>query len=335
MRIHNKFTPVLLIGFLSILFAEVFAGSSHLWFFSTWGLFIVWPLYMLQVVLLLTIALKVERISLRQLYLFGILLGLYESWVTKVIWAGYTAATGPGIGTFLGMAIPEFPVLVFFWHPIMSFMLPILSFEILTGKVPQSHEKILTRKPWKTVLIILFFVCIGTFIARNNGFNFLVENVAILGTLLLIFLAYLFSRKTDLDSFKLPAWGIVIAAVYLAVLYIGSFIFISPERIPHTILPYITVLAFYAIAILFISMSKRSGTKLVELKEHHYSWKHLLIFALVLIASTNFFSLFQGVADVVFRASYYILILAGISMFFCALFVSIREKIKPKKESAY
>ena len=36
-----------------------------------------------------TLAVRTGRTSLWSLYLWGVLYGLYESWITKVIWYGY------------------------------------------------------------------------------------------------------------------------------------------------------------------------------------------------------------------------------------------------------
>ena len=113
-----KIISFLLVGTLSVFFTEVFAGSSPLWFIDSWGIFMVFPLYSMHLIFFLNVAFRIKRTSLGHLYLLGVLIGLYESWITKVLWAGYPGAEAPLMGTFLGIAILEFSVLVFFWHPI-------------------------------------------------------------------------------------------------------------------------------------------------------------------------------------------------------------------------
>jgi len=76
----------------------------------------------------LNIALRTKRTSVGHLYLFGIFIALYESWITKVLWTGYPGSEGPLMGTVFGVASLEFSVLVFFCIPI-AFVLPILMFE--------------------------------------------------------------------------------------------------------------------------------------------------------------------------------------------------------------
>ena len=182
----NKLPSILLIGSLSMLFAEVFSGASQTWFINGWAILITFPLYLGHVLFFLGIALKSKRTSLFQLYLFGVIFALYEAWITKVLWAGYMDSAGPGFGTLFGISVAEFLVLVFFWHPIMSFVLPILVFEILTKKVLYGHESILRKSTKKTTLVSLFLILISTFIANGNGFDLISSNASLIGTFLII-----------------------------------------------------------------------------------------------------------------------------------------------------
>ena len=104
---------VLLVGALSMFFAEVMAGSSNLWFLDPFGILSTYVLYLGHVLLYLNLAIRFKRTSLVQLYLWGMLFGLYEGPITQVLWSGYMDSTGPPI-VFLGVASFEFIVLVFF-----------------------------------------------------------------------------------------------------------------------------------------------------------------------------------------------------------------------------
>ena len=129
----RKALSIVLLGFLSMLFAEIFSGASQLWFINPFGVLYTLPLYMIHTVFFLSLAIKYKKTSIRQLYWFGVLFGLYEAVITKVLWQGYMNETGPALGRILGVASIEFPLLVFFWHPIFSFILPILTYQILRG----------------------------------------------------------------------------------------------------------------------------------------------------------------------------------------------------------
>lgn len=63
---------------------------------------------------------------------------------------------GHSLGTFLGFGIAEFPAVVFFWHPVMSFIVPILVLEVLTGKA------VTQLVPGKRGIQSAMFVSIGT-----------------------------------------------------------------------------------------------------------------------------------------------------------------------------
>ncbi len=118
----KKLMSILLLGALSMLFAEVFSGASTLWFFDPWGLLLTYPLYLGHAIFLLNVAFLWKKTSPRHLYFFGMLFGLYEALITKVLWFGYPASTGPMVGYFFGVAWGEFLTLVLFYHPIMSFV---------------------------------------------------------------------------------------------------------------------------------------------------------------------------------------------------------------------
>src|SRR4030042_4458730 len=119
---------LLLLGVLSMFFAEVFSGASTLWFLNPWGVLVTIPLHLGPPAFLFNVAVRWSRTSLRHLYFLGMMFGLYEALITKVLWHGYPDSSGPQFGTLLGGAWGEFITLVLFWHPFMSFILPVLAY---------------------------------------------------------------------------------------------------------------------------------------------------------------------------------------------------------------
>jgi len=80
----------LLVGLIVLICAEVFSGASlgiGLW--NPWTLVVTYWLYFAHFFCFTTLAIHTGRTSFWALYLWGILFGLYESWITKVIWYGY------------------------------------------------------------------------------------------------------------------------------------------------------------------------------------------------------------------------------------------------------
>ncbi len=251
-----KIVFILLAGALSMFFAEALSGSSVLWFITPWAWMVTFWLYLAHILLFINLALVFKRTSLTALYLWGVLFGLYESWITKVTWAGY-AGQSPGIGKFLGFALPEFPLIVFFWHPVFSFILPILAFEVLSGKnkILPTHRPYLMKTPlhW---LLALFAIAIGAdFLSMNAKGNIIVTVVTILGSIAIIGILYALSRKLfgvrfSIESLKLGRIGMSILLVYLIVLYVFAFVYILPERTAPPLTIILTLGAYAVIAVL-------------------------------------------------------------------------------------
>lgn len=112
-----------ILGCLSTLFAEVVSGSDIFPFYTPVSYILVIPLYTLHILVLWCLVFRYGRPWLYALFPAGCLFGLYEAYVTKVLWSP-TWSTG-GF-TFLGVYVVESIVLVPFWHTFMSFIVPLL-----------------------------------------------------------------------------------------------------------------------------------------------------------------------------------------------------------------
>lgn len=112
-----------IVAMLSVYSAEVIAGSFMFPFFRIWGWFVLVPLYGLHVVVLAALVLRSGRPRLSTLYLAGMLLGLYEAYITKVLWA---SPWGP-LPQIAHVGILETLILVFWWHPLMAFIFPVVA----------------------------------------------------------------------------------------------------------------------------------------------------------------------------------------------------------------
>jgi len=105
---------------------------------------------------------------LSQLYFWGVLFGLYESWITKVLWAGYMGEE-PLLGTFLGFAVVEFPIIGLFWHAVFAFIFPVLVFEIavISDSKSETHEVLMDhtshlRESKRNLGVLLLLFLIGS-----------------------------------------------------------------------------------------------------------------------------------------------------------------------------
>ncbi len=111
----------LLAAALSVFFAEVISGSSAFAFFDAWGLLVILPLYGLHLLVLASFIYKRARPSWPALFLAGALFGLYEAYITKVLFLPPWDLRLP----FAGVDLLAITTLVLWWHPFISFILPL------------------------------------------------------------------------------------------------------------------------------------------------------------------------------------------------------------------
>lgn len=306
--IHEKrWTLIILIGCISMFMAEVFAGSSQMWFIDPWSLLVTYWLYLAHLLLFLNLAIRTKRTSIPQLYLWGVLFALYESWITKVLWFGYPGAEGPAMGLIGGIAILEFFTLVFFWHPILAFVMPILIFESfaqsqdsnidLESRIFISHIPYLNKNKKKTLLFALFLVLAGSaFLSLNTGYNLFIAVIAILGSIGLIFLFFKissqrYSNNFSIYSLKLGNKGFSIVIIYLIILYVGFFFILLPERIPTSIIPFLIVIGFYIIIGVILRISRPSDetkTEIIDDIETYHSNFFFKLFGILLVLTIIF-----------------------------------------------
>jgi len=279
-------TAILLIGTLSMFFAEILSGASHLWFFDPWGLIITMPLYLFHTILLLNLAIKTRRTSLKQLYYWGMFFGLYESWITKVLWAGYIETGKTMFGKFLGIAWAEFLTLVLFWHPIMSFIIPILTYEVLSRDYLSNHKKYLVKSRRKTLIIMLILIIGASFQSTNSKNNLAIAMGSIIGSIAIIIILDMLTRNKSIESIKLGRKGFTITIIYLAILYTATFFLMLPERIPTDPIAWISILSWYIITAILLKRSKPIEGEEIQVNLETYSKKDFIKYMAILLILT-------------------------------------------------
>jgi hypothetical protein len=198
-----------------------------------------------------------RRTSLSSLYLWGVLFGLYESWITKVTYAGYFG-TAPGFPAVLGFAPVELAIIVFFWHPVMSFLLPVLAFELLSVSADRGnpliagHAGLLSRCRRTYLVAVVIAITGALFLSQNSRFDagaamatLLVTSAAVAG------LQHLATRWTggrfSVFSLALGRREFLLLLAYLALLYSVTFFFLRPEEIPLPLTLALTLCLYLAV----------------------------------------------------------------------------------------
>lgn len=128
---RTKFLFWLILGSISVFFAEVVSGSDMFPYFTLWGWIAEIPLYTLHILVLSSISFSHGKPRFYTLFIAGAIFGMYEAYITKVLW---NPPWGPPFISIGGVAVVEVLILVLWWHPFMAFIVPLFVAEnILTG----------------------------------------------------------------------------------------------------------------------------------------------------------------------------------------------------------
>lgn len=245
---------ILLFGSITLLFAEVLSGSSITWFLTLPGLLITYPFYIVNSLLYLNIVYRWKRVSIVNLYFAGILYGAFEFWFTTVPLYGYINKT-PVLGAFMGIAIFEYIALIYFWHPILSFIASISLYEFLILRSEETQEVSLnvhsfinasakSHSFWFSIMVLGSFI-----LTLYSSFNIVLYLTGYIGTLIIIFAIYSARRSIggnlsiedlilDDNSFKMLSFLVVV--LYLIGFYYHTrFKIIHPEFIIIVVFTYI------------------------------------------------------------------------------------------------
>jgi len=211
----------------------------------------------------------------------------------------------------------------------------IIVYQILTGRIIASHQKLLQKSRKKSVIIALLIFALSIFSASGNHYSLTSVNWAVFGTYFLIAIFYTLSKKLSLETVALGKTGFRVVSIYLVLLYIASFVLMLPNRIPTTAFPYITVGLFYALALFLIIKTKKTDTQLVIPDKNMYSIKDLSMYIIALAVLTNLACLLPiKIAQPLLVLSYGLMYLTGIIVFITIISMTIL-KIKAEKLKGY
>jgi hypothetical protein len=336
--------PIIFFGILTVVFAEVFSGSAPFWFADAWGLMVVLPLYWSHALVLFSLALRSRHTSLTHLYLYGVLFGLYESWVTKVIWAGYMGQD-PGFGTFLGFAVGEFLVIALFWHAVFSFIIPILMFQIVIASsdsslIIPSHLRFLQRTRRNQFVYLLVILTGSLFLAASFLFDVSATLIAGGANILLVILFMYVSKSSSrnnlsVKSVELKGPALAAVSLYILGLYVYMFFALLPERIP-SIETIILTFAFYALVFILIrAKPPELEEEAIELEVNELlgTFDVFLYLVLFVLLSATWCILFE-LSNVVGSLFYLAMIMLGPALFMYTVGIIIASRARLKREQS-
>jgi hypothetical protein len=236
----------LLLGVTSTAFAEVLFPTTA-FDLTTMVLFAV-PIYLLYSVTLTAVVYRADRVSYSTLYLAGVVLGLYEAYVTKVVWAPLGDRPTFEVG---GVFVFETVGLVLFWHPVVSFVLPVTVIEAAATASTRSLRPPLAGHRFARPLAVATAGYLLLFQAALGGtFRTLVGNTAALSILLVALLAW---RRTGGHTHDMRALlpsgrtlGGFASALVAASLLLS--LLIRPAELPTRPISHVPILAMYLAA---------------------------------------------------------------------------------------
>jgi hypothetical protein len=256
----------ILVGMFSVVFVEVPAGSTMFPFWTVWGLLVVVPLYLLHSVFLAGLVFRIGRPGFWPLFAAGMLYGMYEAYITKVLWTSFRPE-GPFL-TVSGVAFFETILLVFFLHPLLAFVVPLLFTELLctssseiTEGLPSWVQQAIRRQPARWIGGLMAFLGFMQFINSPSVAKSLLSGA---GNSLIVGLALFWWRRSGGATYSLRellpgAKGMKIFGMALFVWYVFWGIAIKPKSIPGVLYGQLTVWVLYAVLILvFVAALSRS-----------------------------------------------------------------------------
>ena len=326
----------LILAILSVILAEVTCYSSPFPFFDGWGLLVVLPLYGLHTLFLAGLLYRNKQVSLPALFLAGLLFGLYEAYITKVLW---DPTWGDKTTMIAGIAGLQTGVLVLFWHPWFAFILPLLFGESIfttTQEVfsvlPRLVRKIAQNPVGKMAGVAL----LAAFFGINQGvnspwiFSTLISTAEAVGVFLLVSLLLKWTNKHTRYRFSdlLPKGKelIVLGALLLALYLVAGFL-IRPEALPQRLGPHLTIWGMYMAAgiLLWINLKKSKSTdNFLQIIPSRFPWFGIVIFVVVFIGSSILFSMFKSTATTLILIAWIIGILTGLGIFIQSILFALK-----------
>jgi len=264
----------LLLGLTSTAFAEVLFPTTA-FSLATMALFAV-PIYLLHSVVLAGIIYRADRVSYQTLYLGGVLLGLYEAYVTKTLWAPLGDRPVVEVG---GVYVFETVGLVLFWHPVVAFLLPVVVVETVATASDRSLRPPLAGHRFARPLVVGVAAYLLLFQSSLGGpVRALLGNAVALSALLLAL--YLW-RRTDGHTHDMRALlphgralGVLAVGLLGVIVSLGAVI--RPGALPTRPVPHLLVLLLYLGAGALLTLLLRSDGPATASVSTAVTWRRLL-----------------------------------------------------------
>jgi hypothetical protein len=320
------------LSLLSVFFAEVLSGSQPFALIIPWNPLVLMPLYGIHTLLLARLVFKGTP-TFSSLFTAGCIFGLYEAYITKVLFDPHWGASP---FQYLGVDFLWILILVLWWHVFFAFIIPLLAGEVLLTRsddiqsaMPGYLRNMLASKKGMGILLSIFIIWSALFMGSNMP-AFWTAPVALGINLAVLAIAIILYRKTVGPGYKLQQllpdgrefW--ILLSILLAMYMVFGFIW-NTERLPGP-RGHLIILGFYLFFfILLIRNIRTSKTRWIG-ERIETRWKVGKMLPAVLFTIFTVIALIMGLTGV---GVVFILIsfLLGIISGIVCLAIAIRNSI--------
>ena len=265
----------LALGVLSTFFAEVISGSIPFPFvpvMGLWGLLVVLPLYTLHTLVFAYFVYRFGKPVFHTLFFAGALSGTYEAYATGVLWAGWS--TPLPIAVF-ELGIIETLLLVFFWHPVLVFIIPVVFVETYLTRSNESLRGVANFTTLKALIIPAVVFAFFQSLNMGSATMALMVSLTSIPVVALIILIWL---KLGLNRYRMrellpnkAGFRIIFALMLLQYLFLGA---VSIGKYPG-VAGHLAVLALYLVLTLGFVKSLRASrqTEIQHIGKPAFTWR--------------------------------------------------------------
>lgn len=317
----------IILGALSVFFAEVLSGSSPFPWFTIWGLFVTFPLYGLHAIVLAFLVFRPgRRITLPALFLAGMIFGMYEAYITKVLFDPTWGAQSLTLG---GLYVFQTVVLVLFWHPFMAFIAPLLATECLiteSREIPDALPPFLRGTSKSRARAVLSSGVAAVLLVPTAAINAptplralesILSSIIVISVLWGLWRLLLrgkgYALRDLLPNPRQAAWlGGALLCLYLVLGFI-----IRRGSLPKTLGPHVTVAVIYAVlaGLLFLVLRWGAIEGLpTEKPDRAVPWPGLAVFCVIIVTGAAIVASFKAADTVAVLVSWAIGCCAGLSL---------------------
>ena len=295
---RHKLLFWMILGAFSVFFAEVVSGSYIFPYFTLWGILVVCPLYTLHLLVLSHVVFRYGKPTFYTLFAAGALFGMYEAYMTKVLWDPTWADPMVSVG---GIAVAETIMLVFFWHAFMAFIIPVFIGEnLLTcsretiSESPDRIRQMFKAKKTSYALFVLLALAFGIFQSANSPSpaHSVLSGISTTSAIMGLICLWRFAtggRRYDMRTLLPSRKEFLVLAILLLAQYVFLGIILRPEALPGLFAQSVIWLIYAGLIVLLVVHLRKSRKKpasdSVSLPVK-FSWKTLIILSLLFTGSS-------------------------------------------------